>query len=115
MMLVTVRQVCEQHGLTYKVLKARILRGKIKPVSQKNGKKFLYDYAEILPYLYPVQDNFQDKRIATMQRNKIELEKLERQHDSDGLISKLKDKQSFHAQTEQSYAARVVASLSIYG
>jgi hypothetical protein len=112
MMLVTLRQACDMHQLSYSVFKARVSRLKIKPVEYNNGKSSLFNYADLAPHLYPVIDNQQAKARCkeTMRRNKYGMNLLDKPIDSNALT----DKWCFKAQTEQSNAMRVIASLSIY-
>jgi hypothetical protein len=110
MMLVTLRQACDMHQLSYSVFKARVLRQKIKPVEYNNGKSSLFDYVDLAPHLYPVIDNQQEKRKETMRRRKYGMNLLDKPIDSNALV----DNWCFKAQTEQSNAMRVIASLSIY-
>jgi hypothetical protein len=110
MMLVTLRQACDMHQLSYSVFKARVLRQKINPVEYNNGKSSLFNYADLVPHLYPVIDNQQAKRQETMRLYKQGMALLDKPIDSNALT----DKWCFKAQTEQSNAMRVIASLSIY-
>lgn len=114
MNLVSLPEMAVKHGLRYIVLKSRVRTRKIKPVCKK-GKAYLYTLESLKDVLFPVAEDIQAQRIASMQKNKAEMEHFKKQTEIEQIDYTQHDTQAVQHLKQIQQAKTTVKALSIYG
>jgi dihydropteroate synthase len=114
MELITLHDAAEKHGLNYVTLMSRVKKNKIKSVARK-GHYCFFDYEALKAVLFPVDADFQARRVTTLKANKAGVEKLLKDCELEFFDRAKKDLNQFELSKQSKKERAVVSSWSIYG